>query len=158
MWNAVLLCKSQVKLVNIRNDDIADGNPKLTLGLIWTIILHFQVSYSVSVEFPYHLPPPPGLQISLINHFSLGQSLVQFILWVSWVISILCFTIKHQRGRFCFKPVSASCNNMHFFFNQEYPLWSTTAVVECSNEAVCLILSTNLFSVLGAMRYWESLI
>lgn len=33
----------QVKLVNIRNDDIADGNPKLTLGLIWTIILHFQV-------------------------------------------------------------------------------------------------------------------
>lgn len=34
----------QVKLVNIRNDDIADGNPKLTLGLIWTIILHFQVA------------------------------------------------------------------------------------------------------------------
>uniref|UniRef100_UPI00398EB188 plectin-like n=1 Tax=Pristiophorus japonicus TaxID=55135 RepID=UPI00398EB188 len=32
----------QVRLVNIRNDDIADGNPKLTLGLIWTIILHFQ--------------------------------------------------------------------------------------------------------------------
>ncbi|KAF3840137.1 hypothetical protein F7725_018854 [Dissostichus mawsoni] len=37
----------QVKLVNIRNDDIADGNPKLTLGLIWTI-LHFQVSSSIS--------------------------------------------------------------------------------------------------------------
>ncbi|XP_062256095.1 plectin-like isoform X4 [Platichthys flesus] len=34
----------QVKLVNIRNDDIADGNPKLTLGLIWTIILHFQIA------------------------------------------------------------------------------------------------------------------
>lgn len=33
-----------MKLVNIRNDDITDGNPKLTLGLIWTIILHFQVS------------------------------------------------------------------------------------------------------------------
>uniref|UniRef100_A0A3Q2WJQ9 Calponin-homology (CH) domain-containing protein n=1 Tax=Haplochromis burtoni TaxID=8153 RepID=A0A3Q2WJQ9_HAPBU len=27
-----------------RNDDITDGNPKLTLGLIWTIILHFQIS------------------------------------------------------------------------------------------------------------------
>ncbi|KAF4087942.1 hypothetical protein AMELA_G00077330 [Ameiurus melas] len=38
------LKRRQVKLVNIRNDDIADGNPKLTLGLIWTIILHFQVS------------------------------------------------------------------------------------------------------------------
>ncbi|XP_071892442.1 dystonin isoform X25 [Anas platyrhynchos] len=38
------LKKCQVKLVNIRNDDITDGNPKLTLGLIWTIILHFQIS------------------------------------------------------------------------------------------------------------------
>ncbi|KAJ8250311.1 hypothetical protein COCON_G00222330 [Conger conger] len=36
------LKRRQVKLVNIRNDDITDGNPKLTLGLIWTIILHFQ--------------------------------------------------------------------------------------------------------------------
>nr|XP_032815500.1 plectin isoform X3 [Petromyzon marinus] len=34
----------QIKLVNIRSDDIADGNPKLTLGLIWTIILHFQIA------------------------------------------------------------------------------------------------------------------
>lgn len=34
--------------MNIRNDDITDGNPKLTLGLIWTIILHFQVG---SVKF-----------------------------------------------------------------------------------------------------------
>lgn len=40
---------TQVKLVNIRNDDITDGNPKLTLGLIWTIILHFQVSALIAV-------------------------------------------------------------------------------------------------------------
>ncbi|XP_032586331.1 dystonin isoform X31 [Drosophila mojavensis] len=33
-----------IKLVNIRAEDIVDGNPKLTLGLIWTIILHFQIS------------------------------------------------------------------------------------------------------------------
>lgn len=33
----------KIKLVNIRAEDIVDGNPKLTLGLIWTIILHFQV-------------------------------------------------------------------------------------------------------------------
>ncbi|GFO21149.1 plectin-1 [Plakobranchus ocellatus] len=31
-----------IKIVNIRSDEIVDGNPKLTLGLIWTIILHFQ--------------------------------------------------------------------------------------------------------------------
>ena len=36
----------EIKLVNIRGEDIVDGNPKLTLGLIWTIILHFQVGDS----------------------------------------------------------------------------------------------------------------
>jgi hypothetical protein len=35
----------KIKLVNIRPDDVVDGNPKLTLGLIWTIILHYQVSH-----------------------------------------------------------------------------------------------------------------
>jgi Calponin homology (CH) domain len=40
------LKRKNVKLVNIRPDDITDGNPKLTLGLMWTIILHFQVSLS----------------------------------------------------------------------------------------------------------------
>ncbi len=126
LCNAVLLCKSQVKLVNIRNDDIADGNPKLTLGLIWTIILHFQVSYSVSVEFPYHLPPPPGLLISLINHFSLGQSPGAFNS-MSWVISILCFTIKHQRGQSFSLQTSICLMQKHAFFgiisfNQKYQL------------------------------------
>lgn len=38
----------KVKLVNIRAEDIVDGNPKLTLGLIWTIILHYQVSSSLA--------------------------------------------------------------------------------------------------------------
>ncbi|OWR55496.1 Plectin-1 [Danaus plexippus plexippus] len=38
----------KIKLVNIRAEDIVDGNPKLTLGLIWTIILHFQVSGNLS--------------------------------------------------------------------------------------------------------------
>ncbi|KAI8520842.1 hypothetical protein Bbelb_005960 [Branchiostoma belcheri] len=32
-----------VKLVNISSNDIVDGNPKLTLGLVWSIILHWQV-------------------------------------------------------------------------------------------------------------------
>uniref|UniRef100_UPI00358F1399 epiplakin-like n=1 Tax=Myxine glutinosa TaxID=7769 RepID=UPI00358F1399 len=37
------LQKKQVKLVNIRSEDIVEGNPKVTLGLIWTIIQHFQI-------------------------------------------------------------------------------------------------------------------
>ncbi|PKU27904.1 hypothetical protein llap_21792 [Limosa lapponica baueri] len=33
----------QVELVNIGGTDIVDGNHKLTLGLLWSIILHWQV-------------------------------------------------------------------------------------------------------------------
>ncbi|XP_033113678.1 microtubule-actin cross-linking factor 1-like [Anneissia japonica] len=38
------LQQKKVMLVNIRSDEIVNGNPKLTLGLVWTIILHFQIS------------------------------------------------------------------------------------------------------------------
>ncbi|CAG5049792.1 unnamed protein product [Parnassius apollo] len=40
----------KIKLVNIRAEDIVDGNPKLTLGLIWTIILHFQFNGRAVVD------------------------------------------------------------------------------------------------------------
>ena len=35
--------KTQVYLENIGAEDITDGNQTLTLGLIWTIILRFQI-------------------------------------------------------------------------------------------------------------------
>ncbi|XP_015203173.2 utrophin isoform X3 [Lepisosteus oculatus] len=38
-----VLHQSNVELVNIGGTDIVDGNHKLTLGLIWSIILHWQV-------------------------------------------------------------------------------------------------------------------
>ena len=34
---------SQIKLVNINASDIVDGRPPVILGLIWTIILYFQI-------------------------------------------------------------------------------------------------------------------
>lgn len=34
----------RVKLVGITSDHVADGNQKLILGLVWTLILHFQLS------------------------------------------------------------------------------------------------------------------
>ncbi|XP_026713959.1 dystrophin isoform X9 [Athene cunicularia] len=38
-----VLRRNNVDLVNIGSSDIVDGNHKLTLGLIWNIILHWQV-------------------------------------------------------------------------------------------------------------------
>ncbi|XP_045487028.1 dystrophin, isoforms A/C/F/G/H isoform X5 [Pieris rapae] len=36
------LATAGVRLVNISSGDIVDGNPKLVLGLVWSIILHWQ--------------------------------------------------------------------------------------------------------------------
>ncbi|XP_064104969.1 utrophin-like [Macrobrachium nipponense] len=38
-----ILEDNNVKLVNISNEHIVDGSAKLTLGLVWAIILHWQV-------------------------------------------------------------------------------------------------------------------
>ena len=37
-----LLRENKVKLVNIGTADIVDGNPKITLALVWAVILHWQ--------------------------------------------------------------------------------------------------------------------
>ena len=37
------LAINKVNLENIGSEDIVDGNPRLTLGLIWTIILRFEI-------------------------------------------------------------------------------------------------------------------
>ena len=36
----------QIKLVNINASDVVDGRPAVVMGLIWTIILYFQVKIS----------------------------------------------------------------------------------------------------------------
>ncbi|KYM77344.1 Plectin [Atta colombica] len=54
----------KIKLVNIRAEDIVDGNPKLTLGLIWTIILHFQLASRQS-DAPFRQWNLPSAQFAL---------------------------------------------------------------------------------------------
>uniref|UniRef100_A0A8B9L7P1 Spectrin repeat containing, nuclear envelope 1a n=1 Tax=Astyanax mexicanus TaxID=7994 RepID=A0A8B9L7P1_ASTMX len=45
----------RIKLVNINTTDIVDGRPSIVLGLIWTIILYFQIE-----ELTSSLPPQKG--------------------------------------------------------------------------------------------------
>lgn len=44
-------------MVNISSNDIVDGNPKLTLGLVWSIILHWQVrkTHNASIVVETHI-------------------------------------------------------------------------------------------------------
>lgn len=45
------VCVAQVKLVSIDAADVADGHSSIILGLIWNIILFFQVVVSLPVIY-----------------------------------------------------------------------------------------------------------
>ncbi|XP_065199160.1 microtubule-actin cross-linking factor 1-like isoform X3 [Sycon ciliatum] len=45
----VFLGEQKIDTLNITSTDILDGNPKLTLALVWRLILHYQLSNSGSV-------------------------------------------------------------------------------------------------------------
>ncbi|TPP60271.1 Spectrin beta chain [Fasciola gigantica] len=45
------LCDQHVHLENVGAHDIVDGSPRLTLGLIWTIILRFQIQDIIVEEY-----------------------------------------------------------------------------------------------------------
>lgn len=51
------LKEQRVHLENVGSHDIVDGNHRLTLGLVWTIILRFQVT-SHDSPLPPHSPLP----------------------------------------------------------------------------------------------------
>ena len=40
---------TKVRLENIGAEDIVDGNPRMILGLIWTIILRFQIQVYITL-------------------------------------------------------------------------------------------------------------
>lgn len=88
----------EIKLVNIRGEDIVDGNPKLTLGLIWTIILHFQVRTRKFLPFRLvkflssrTLDPRTGLSLT---HHSFKGSQINYDYRI-----LLCFMYLHACTR-----------------------------------------------------------
>ncbi len=42
----------RIKVINIQPEEILNGNPKITLGLVWIIILSYQVSFFFLSPFP----------------------------------------------------------------------------------------------------------
>jgi len=50
------LKQHRIKLINIHKEEIVNGNPKLTLGLIWIIILYFQImNFANYIPSDYHI-------------------------------------------------------------------------------------------------------
>ena len=45
------LASKKIKLVNINSADLVDGKPAVVLGLVWTIILYFNVNLDNNLYF-----------------------------------------------------------------------------------------------------------
>ncbi|VDO14398.1 unnamed protein product [Rodentolepis nana] len=58
--------ESQVHLENIGAEDIVDGNPTLILGLIWTIILRFQIEEVIQKIEPQQFGPQRSAKEALL--------------------------------------------------------------------------------------------
>ncbi|KXJ80621.1 hypothetical protein RP20_CCG024243 [Aedes albopictus] len=82
----------KIKLVNIRAEDIVDGNPKLTLGLIWTIILHFQVSVVLLLIFCYLRCHPPPIGSPLLLFIDEREAFMNFA-FVPWFQLVLALSV-----------------------------------------------------------------
>lgn len=105
---------AQVKLVSIDAADVADGNPSIILGLIWNIILFFQV-----IIFCLYI------LVCLIT-----PSLLLFVFYV--FISILLFCPS-------FHSNSVKWNNKLFSLSFYETHWSSTCwlVKSCKQLFIC---------------------
>lgn len=83
----MFLNEQRVHLENMGAHDIVDGNPRLTLGLIWTIILRFQVNVS-----SFNGTKPFGLA----RNCQCGRKLVLFNTLTPLVPAFFCtFNVIH---------------------------------------------------------------
>ncbi|KAL3874933.1 hypothetical protein ACJMK2_037885 [Sinanodonta woodiana] len=64
----------KIKLVNINVSDIADGKPSIVLGLIWTIILYFQIEDTLSQQatMPADEEGGPPKKLSALDKFRMN--------------------------------------------------------------------------------------
>ena len=78
--------RHQVKLVGVTSDHIVDGNKKLILGLVATLIHHFKLSSDSDDKVDIHSP---------LCSFSLSQDRLSSCMWQScmWLQYIMLFHI-----------------------------------------------------------------
>lgn len=74
------LYEQRVHLENMGAHDIVDGSPRLTLGLIWTIILRFQIQEIIVEE------PGPGA----VSLKSVEMDVLAIYIYTSLCFFLIC--------------------------------------------------------------------
>ncbi|TRY54899.1 hypothetical protein DNTS_021319 [Danionella cerebrum] len=100
-----VLHQNSVELVNIGGTDIVDGNHKLTLGLIWSIILHWQVKDVMKdVMLSLQQTNSEKILLSWVRNCTRNYSDVNVLNFTtSWVDGLAFNAILHH-----FRPLSSS--------------------------------------------------
>ncbi|XP_053096621.1 utrophin isoform X2 [Pangasianodon hypophthalmus] len=93
-----VLHQNNVDLVNIGGTDIVDGNHKLTLGLIWSIILHWQVKDIMKdVMSSLQQTNSEKTLLSWVRHCTRGRSDVNVLNFTtSWTDGLAFNAILHR--------------------------------------------------------------
>ncbi|XP_047663309.1 utrophin-like, partial [Tachysurus fulvidraco] len=93
-----VLQQNNVDLVNIGGTDIVDGNHKLTLGLIWSIILHWQVKDVMKdVMSSLQQTNSEKTLLSWVRHCTRGRSDVNVLNFTtSWTDGLAFNAILHH--------------------------------------------------------------
>ncbi|XP_060750696.1 utrophin-like isoform X3 [Tachysurus vachellii] len=93
-----VLQQNNVDLVNIGGTDIVDGNHKLTLGLIWSIILHWQVKDIMKdVMSSLQQTNSEKTLLSWVRHCTRGRSDVNVLNFTtSWTDGLAFNAILHH--------------------------------------------------------------
>ncbi|XP_031437852.1 utrophin isoform X1 [Clupea harengus] len=93
-----VLHQNNVELVNIGGTDIADGNHKLTLGLIWSIILHWQVKDVMKdVMSSLHQTNSEKLLLSWVRNVTRNHDNVNVLNFTtSWADGLAFNAIMHR--------------------------------------------------------------
>uniref|UniRef100_A0AAY4C9L7 Calponin-homology (CH) domain-containing protein n=1 Tax=Denticeps clupeoides TaxID=299321 RepID=A0AAY4C9L7_9TELE len=100
-----VLQQNNVELVNIGGTDIADGNHKLTLGLIWSIILNWQVKDVMKdVMSSLHQTNSEKLLLSWVRNVTRNYAAVNVLNFTtSWSDGLAFSAILHR-----FRPAAFS--------------------------------------------------
>lgn len=102
------LKEQKVHLENMGSHDIVDGNHRLTLGLIWTIILRFQVILLRCLSF-FNCP---------VLFFPWGKTLTHYCSLPFWMITSIFLFNTHIAIKIC-----TFCGCIWDILSLRWPVW-----------------------------------